>query len=118
MRKPEVAMSDRFAVVVRLATAGQPAFQLRKGELGISVFDPNGVEPPLTEDEILSPFREGSVVVYRTLEQIVAAGLVVLETPGADVLPERLRAAHREIAPPPTVTRNEFKSALKRLEDV
>lgn len=111
-------MSDRFAVVVRVATPGQPAFQLRKGELGISVFDPDGVDPPLTEDEILAPFRPGSVVVYRTLEQIVEAGLAVVATPGADVLPERLQASHREVTAPPTVSRAEFKSALKRLEDV
>ena len=110
-------MSDRFAVVVRVATPGQPAFQLRKGELGISVFDLNGVDPPLTEDEILAPFRAGSVVVYRTLEQIVAAGLVLIETPGADALPERLQQAHREITALPTASRSEFKSALKRLED-
>ena len=111
-------MSDQFAVVVRVTTPGQPAFQLRKGELGVSVFDPYGVDPPLTEDEILAPFRAGSVVVYRTLEQIAAAGLVVIETPGADVLPDRLRIAHREVTAPPSASRAEFKSALKRLEDV
>ncbi len=111
-------MPDRYAVVVRVATPGQPAFQLRKGELGISVFDPDGVSPPLTEDEILAPFRAGSVVVYRTLEQITEAGLVLIETPGADALPDRLRVAHREITAPPTASRAELKSALKRLEDV
>jgi hypothetical protein len=110
-------MSNRFAVVVRVATPGQPAFQLRKGELGISVFDPDGVDPPLTEDEILVPFRAGSVVVYRTLEQIVAAGLVLIVTPGADVLPDRLRVAHREITAPPSASRPAFKAALKLLED-
>ncbi len=110
-------MSDRFAVVVRVATPGQPSFQLRKGELGISVFDLNGVDPPLTEEEILAPFRDGSVVVYRTLDQIAVAGLIVIETPGADAIPQRLQQAHREITSPPTASRGEFKSALKRLED-
>lgn len=53
-------MSDAgLAVVVRVATPGQPAFQLRKGEQGISVFDPAAVDPPLTEDEILAAFRPG-----------------------------------------------------------
>lgn len=109
--------SNRLAVVVRVATPGQPAFQLRKGELGLSVFDVNGVDPPLTEDELLAQFRPGSVVVYRTLDELTDAGLEVAETPGADELPDRLRVAHRELVPPPAMTRVAFKTALKSLED-
>lgn len=42
--------------VVRVCMPGQPAFQLRKGEEGISAFDPDAVDPPLTENEILDCF--------------------------------------------------------------
>ncbi len=58
------------AVVVRGGSPGQPAFQLRKGEQGVSVFDPAAVEPPLSEDEILGAFRPGSVVLYRAVAVI------------------------------------------------
>lgn len=109
--------SDRVvAVVARVGTPGHPAFQLRKGEEGLSVFDPASVDPPLTEAELLDAFRPGSVVVYRTVGQIVAVGLAVAPTDGADVLPDRLRAAHCEIVPGPGMTRPGFKAALRMLE--
>jgi hypothetical protein len=104
------------AIVARVGTSGLPAFQLRKGEEGLSVFHPAGVDPPLTEDEILDEFRPGSVVVYRTVDQLTGLGLDLLPTPGADTLPDRLRAAHREIRPGAALTRNAFKTALKELE--
>ena len=52
-------------MLVRVAAPGRPAFQLRKGEEGISVFDMGAVDPPLTEGEILSAFRPGGVAVYK-----------------------------------------------------
>ena len=104
------------AVVARVGTPDQPAFQLRKGERGLSVFDPSAVDPPLTEAEILEPFRPGSIVLYRRMEQIVAAGLTLVATDGADVLTHRLRVAHREIGPTAGMSRAEFKAALKLLE--
>jgi 2-iminoacetate synthase ThiH len=82
------------------------------------VFDPAGVEPPLTEDEILDAFRPGSVIVYRTVAEIAGLGLELVPTNGADVLPERLRAAHREIRPGPAMTRSRFKAALRELEEL
>jgi hypothetical protein len=104
------------AVVARVGTPGQPAFQLRKGEEGLSVFDPFGVEPPLTEAEILEPFRPGSVVLYRTVAQIAEFGLSLAVSDGAESLLARLRIAHREIVPAPGVDRPAFKAALKFLE--
>jgi hypothetical protein len=47
-------------MAVRVTEPGRPAFQLRKGEEGLSVFDPAAVQPPLTESEILDAFRLGS----------------------------------------------------------
>ena len=44
------------AIVVRVGVSNAPAFQLWKGEEGLSVFDPIGVDPPLTESEILESF--------------------------------------------------------------
>ena len=104
------------AGVVRIATPGHPAFQLRKGEEGLSVFDPDGVEPPLAEEEIVDAFRPGSMVLYRTLMQIKELGLDVIVCDGVDSIPERLRIAHREVRPNPRMSRTAFKSALKELE--
>jgi hypothetical protein len=73
--------------------------------------------PSLTEEEILDAFRPGSIVVYRTVSQILALGLTLAMTEGADTLPERIRIAHREIRPSPGVVRTAFKAALKELEE-
>jgi hypothetical protein len=103
-------------VVVRVATPGSPAFQLRKGEEGLSVFDPAGVDPPLSETEILDSFREGSVLLVRLATVVEAAGLRVEFVEGASGLPDRLRRAHRELRPGPGMGRPAFKQALKGLE--
>jgi hypothetical protein len=102
--------------VVRVTELGRPAFQLRKGEEGISVFDPRAVDPPLTGAEILASFRPGSVLIERDVTTIEAKGLRVVPVEGAGELPERLRQAHREIQAGPGMTRNQFKNALKELE--
>lgn len=104
------------AVVARVGTPGEPVFQLRKGEAGLSVFDSFAVDPPLTETEILDPFRPGSVVLYRSVAQITEVGLAVEASDGAEFLPARLRVAHREIVPTPGMDRPAFKAALKLLE--
>ena len=82
----------------------------------MSVFDPFGVDPPLTEAELLEPFRPGSVVLYRTVAQITEFGLSLAVSDGAEFLPARLRIAHREIVPAPGMDRPAFKAALKLLE--
>lgn len=104
------------AVVIRIGSPGAVAFQLRKGEEGLSVFDPIAVEPPLSDEEILDAFRPGSILVYRTVEQITSLGLTILATDGFESLPQRLRMAHREIMPAPPMSRSQFKAALKELE--
>ena len=53
-------------MLVRISEPGKPAFQLRKGEQGISVFDRDGIDPPLGDEELLEVFREGSVLVERS----------------------------------------------------
>jgi 2-iminoacetate synthase ThiH len=103
-------------MLVRVAEPGRLAFQLRKGELGISVFDTHAVEPPLQESEILAAFRSGSQTVERTREEVESKGLTVVPMLGAETLPERLRQAHAEIRPGPTMTRTQFKQALMELE--
>jgi hypothetical protein len=112
-------MSDlvgMVAIVVRVGTPGHPAFQLRKGEVGLSVFDPSAVDPPLGSEEILESFREGSVLITRPIAFIEELGLLLESIPGAESLPDRLRFAHREIHPGPGMTRNQFKVSLKELE--
>jgi hypothetical protein len=103
-------------IFTRVAEPGKPAFQLRKGEEGISVFIPEAVQPPLTEQEIVGAFRPGSVTVTRTSAEIEAKELRVVAVTGADSLPERLRAAHAEIRPGAGMSRARFKQALQELE--
>ena len=103
-------------IVIRVGNPGGSAFQLRKGEEGLSVFDQSGTDPELTDDEVLAAFRPGSVVIHRTADQVTALGLVLVPSEGADSLPERLRAAHREIRPGPGMSRAQFKTTLKELE--
>src|SRR5258708_167786 len=101
---------------VRVAEPGQAAFQLRKGEEGISAFDLTAVDPPLTEEEVLGAFREGSIAIVCDRATVEGTGLHLIPIAGGDVLPERLRAAHVEIRPGTGMTRLEFKAALKELE--
>jgi hypothetical protein len=103
-------------MLVRVAEPGKPAFQLRSGEQGISVFDTEAVDPPLTEAEILASFRAGSRAVTKSVDEVRAKGLEVVPVPGTDPLPQRLRDAHVEIRPGPGMTRVQFKKALKELE--
>ena len=101
---------------IRVTEPGKPAFQLRKGEDGISIFDADAVGPALTEPEVLDAFRSGSQGVSRTREEIEAKGLVTVPIPGSASLPMRLRDAHAEIRRGPAMTRGQFKKALQELE--
>ena len=103
-------------MVVRVADPGHPAFQLRKGEEGLSVFDPVAVVPPLTTAEILEQLPTRKPVVVCSREEIAAQGLDVVPVPGGEPLPPRLRDAHAEIRPRAGMARAEFKQALKELE--
>ena len=103
-------------LILRVAEPGKPAFQLRKGEEGISVFVPDSVQPPLTEAEILAAFRPGGVVVTRTDTEITAKGLQIVPVPGGEPLPDRLRSAHAEIRSGAGMGRPRFKQALQELE--
>ena len=105
-----------LCMVIRVATPGQPAFQLRKGEEGLSVFDPDFVDPPLTVAEILSCFRPGSRSIVRSVPEIEGKGLIVIPVVGDAPLPSRLRLAHAEIRRGQEMTRDQFKQALKELE--
>jgi hypothetical protein len=99
-----------------VVTPGRPAFQLQKGEAGLSVFDPQSVTPEVTEAEILNSFRAGSLVIAKPISAIEELGLRLEAVLGDPKLPLRLQQAHAEILPGPTMTRNHFKDALKRLE--
>src|SRR4051812_43350492 len=99
-------------MLFRVSQSGRPAFQLRKGEAGISVFDSEAVQPPLTEAEVLANFRSGSIVVTRLRPDVEAIGLSVIPITGAESLPGRLRDAHAEIRPGPGMSRGQLKQAL------
>lgn len=101
---------------IRVAEVGKPCFQLRKNEHGISVFDVDAVDPPLTETEVLDAFRAGSLLVFRSREDIETKGLIIAQVAGGPSLPDRLRDAHAEIQAPPGMTRSQFKKALQELE--
>ena len=80
------------------------------------MFDPDLVQPPLTEADVLDAFRQGSELVMRSFAEIETKGLIVVPVLGTEPLPERLRKAHLEIRSPPGMTRQQFKQALKELE--
>jgi hypothetical protein len=103
-------------MLIRVTEPGKPAFELRKGELGLSVFDTDAVTPPVTEGEVLSAFRPGSKAIMRSLNEVVQKGLRVESILGADPLPRRLCDSHREIRPGIGMSRSQFKQALKELE--
>jgi hypothetical protein len=103
-------------MLIRVTEPGRLGFQLRKGEEGISVFDTEAVEPPLTDSEILDSFRPGSQAVARSASEIEGKGLRIAPIPGTSPLPPRLCEAHAEIRPGPGMTRAQFKQALKELE--
>ena len=83
-------------MIVRVAEPGRPAFQLRRGEEGLSVFLSEAVAPPLDDLEILGPFRPGSLLVARSAAEIEAKGLNIVFVPGASSFPIRLQQAHHE----------------------
>ena len=103
-------------MVVRVTTPGSPAFRLRSGEEGLSVFDLEAVDPPLSEVEVLDGFRPGSLTVVRSVAEIEAKGLIIVPVPGVGSLSERLSDAHAEIQAGPGMTRTRFKQILKELE--
>jgi len=103
-------------MLIRVTEPGKPAFQLRGGEQGLSVFDDEAMDPPLTESEVLANFRPGSHVAARSLAEVHAKGLEVVPVPGAAPLSLRLRDAHMEIRAGQGMTRSQFKEALKELE--
>jgi hypothetical protein len=109
-------MNAASRTFIRVFTPGCLKFQLRKGEFGISVFDPGAVNPPLTETEILASFRPGSQSVSRTEAEIHAQGLTIVSIPGGPQLPPRLQIAHVEIQMSLGMKRDQFKAALMRLE--
>lgn len=102
--------------VFRVYTPGQSAFQLRLGEEGLSVFNPNLVSPPLTRAEVLGGFRPGSQVLTVPVGRISAQGLILVRMPGAGNLAVRLQQSHMEIRRGSSMTRNQFKKALRGLE--
>lgn len=103
-------------MLIRVADPARPAFQLRKGEEGISIFDTDAVAPPLTEKEILDCFRPGCVAVALAWDDIQNKGLGIVPIPGASSLPERLQVAHAEIRAGSRMSRAEFKKRLKDFE--
>jgi len=103
-------------MLVRVAEPDRPAFQLRKGEEGLSVFDTEAALPPLTEEEILSSFRPGCIALHRSQDDVLNKGLLIAPILGAESLPERLRESHVEIVPGPGMSRGHFKQLLKELE--
>ena len=113
--------------VHRVFEEGNPKFQLRPGEEGLSVFDANAVGP----EDVLPHFREGSLLTTRQIAEIEKRNLQVLSTPGHESLPQHLIDAHMEIRPSVEMIqeaaaqglsqkalRKRFKKALKELEDM
>jgi hypothetical protein len=102
-------------MLVRVVEPGRSAYQLRKGEEGISVFDTEALEPALTQSEVLEGFRHGSQTVSCSRAEVESRGLVIVPIKGADSLPGRLREAHAEFRKGPEMSRGQFKQLLKEL---
>ena len=98
--------------VHRVYQPGKPRFQLRQGEEGISLFDAGKV----TTGDILPNFRAGSLVTTVEVAAIESFGLRVVESPGDPSLPDLLQNNHLDILPGDGMARNQFKTALKALE--
>ena len=113
MSEPVQATSTNL---FRVGMPGGYAFQLRPGEEGLSVFAEDGVDPLLTETEVLASFRTDSIIRTRSQHETMVAGLEVVAVEGTDNLPDRLRQSHRELRPGQGMTRAQFKQALRRLE--
>ncbi len=105
--------ADNPSAVHRVFEEGKPKFQLRKGEEGLSVFDAD----ELRGEELLPSFRLGSCLNTQRSQFIEDFGLKLEKTPGDPILPQRLQENHWEIRPGDEMTRNQFKAALKLLED-
>ena len=100
--------------VHRVYTAGKPRFQLRQGEEAISAFDAER----LTPTDILPSFRPGSLITTQEISTIESLGLIVVHTPGDSKLPQLLQDNHVDIRPGDGMTRNQFKAALRALEQM
>jgi hypothetical protein len=96
----------------RVYNAGKPRFQLRQGEEGLSAFDAEKVTPA----DILPSFRTGSLITTQEIAIIESFGLSVVHTSGDPALPQLLRDNHMEICPRDGMNRNQFKAALRDLE--
>lgn len=82
-------------------------------EEGLSVYDAD----KLIEDEILPNFRPGSRLSTQQRQCFESFGLRIEKTTGDSSLPQNLQENHWEIRPGDEMTRNQFKAALKMLED-
>jgi hypothetical protein len=100
--------------VYRVYNAGKPRFQLRQGEEALSVFDAE----KLTPADILPSFRPGSLIATQEISTIESFGLIVVHTPGDPKLPQLLQDNHKDIRPGDGMTRNQFKAALRALEQM
>jgi hypothetical protein len=107
------ASNEGPAAVHRVFEEGKPKFQLRKGEDGLSVFDADVISP----QDILPSFRPGSQLTTQQREFLESRGFKIRQTPGDESLPQILRDNHYEIGPGDNMTRNQFKAALKKLEE-
>lgn len=99
----------------RIATPDKKAFELRKGEKGISVFHQKGVDPHISDEELLRGFKTGSQIVKITTKELRDWGLTVEWVEGDAKLPENLREAHYEIRPGEGMNREAFKKIIKDL---
>ncbi len=104
-------------MLVRVGEIGKPAFQLRPGEKGLSIFDTEAVSPELSQAEIVAEFRPRSVAIEFGRSELAETGLQIVPVIGRGDLPQRLRDAHAEIRPGDEMTRSEFKRKLRELED-
>ncbi|MBI3821705.1 MAG: hypothetical protein HY289_03385 [Planctomycetes bacterium] len=76
------------------------------------MFDADKVTPA----DILPSFRAGSLITTQEISLIESFGLIIVHSPGDSKLPQLLQDNHMEIRPSDGMTRNQFKAALRALE--
>lgn len=110
--KAKEGIAPKPEEVSRVVEEGQPKYQLKSGEEGLSVF------AGMSDTAILgaAAWREGSSVETKKVSDIEAAELTLVQTHGdCDFLNEDGQDKHWEIRMAEGDTRNEFKAKLKSL---
>lgn len=110
--KNKKGSDEKPETVSRVVEEGQPKYQLKSGEEGLSVF------ANMSDQEVMDSanWRDGSSIDKKSVADLEDKGLTVEQTHGdCDFLDDKGQDNHFEIRPGQGMTRNEFKKIIKEL---